>query len=325
MRPVFAFTDDPISHNSFDSAWDDLVSLNTRSRPFQSSWWCKSWCQSIAESVGCTPFVAKAHHDGTQVACALALREKNGRVIANALGADWCDYYDAVGPDCPEATALLARLLEALARRYIIDLADIPPDGLLLRAASLLNIPTEKNTPCYIINLADSEWVDRVTSRRSRENNRRRLKRAGEVRVVNYGSASQIREHLPELISMHRAAWDGNPDTFAPFSEKMTRDLFHSMGEEGSAVGQIILSSLELDGSPLAMYFGLRSRDWYGVYRTAFNAAYKRFSPGHLLLSQLIQESARNGYAEFDLMRGAHPYKEEYASEVRWNHRLVLS
>jgi CelD/BcsL family acetyltransferase involved in cellulose biosynthesis len=325
MSPAFAFTTGRLALRVFDEDWDDLASRNPNFKPFQSSWWCKSWCQNVAETAGFTPVVAKAIDGGLEVGCAFAVCEREGRVTANSLGVGWCDYYDAVGPDCSEAVTLLARLLEKLASWHVIDLTDVFPNGLITRAASLLAVEPERSTPCYVIDTTDMWWVDKITSRRSHAIRRRRLERLGEVRMVNYTSADAIRERLPEFISIHRAAWDHNPDTFAPFGDGVTDRMFYSMADSGGAVGQVVLSSLQLDGRPLAMYFGLKSPSWYGSYRITYDVTRKKYSPGHLLLAQMIQDFAQDGCTEFDLMRGAHPYKLDYASQVRWNHRVTLS
>jgi CelD/BcsL family acetyltransferase involved in cellulose biosynthesis len=133
-----------------------------------------------------------------------------------------------------------------------------------------------------------------------------------------------INRLLPTFIEMHREQWRETPSVFAPFGGGVADDAFYAMVEEGGSRRAVILSSLNVDGEPIAMYFGFNRRCWYGAYRTTYRASAGRYSPGHLLLHGMIYDFRQFGLDELDLMRGDHAYKFDYASAVKFNVSLRL-
>jgi CelD/BcsL family acetyltransferase involved in cellulose biosynthesis len=60
------------------------------------------------------------------------------------------------------------------------------------------------------------------------------------------------------------------------------------------------------------------------AYLSGLDPAWARFSPGSVLLLQLVEDAVAEGLLELDLLRGREPYKYRLGAEDRFNWRLSL-
>ena len=81
--------------------------------------------------------------------------------------------------------------------------------------------------------------------------------------------------------------------------------------------GEVQVSSLDLNGRPVAVHFGFVSQERYFYYMPSFDAAFSNYSPGRLLLMDLVRNSFDSGLREFDFMAGADPYKYDWTKDQR--------
>jgi CelD/BcsL family acetyltransferase involved in cellulose biosynthesis len=316
---TFRIVEGLAAERSFDAAWDQLATASDCYRPFQSAWWCRSWSKVVAGKEGYVPMIAYAAVGGVEVACGFAVAQESGRPVARALGVGWIDYYDAVGARSEDSVSSAGFLLERAAREWSLRLEDVVDDGLLCRAARLIGAQIGRSTATYVVDLYDRERLLACTLRRSHAISERRLGRLGSLRYRNYSTAEAMRGQLREFIRLHKESWSGRAETFAPFGDGVADDMFREMVDNGATRGEVVISSLECNGQPMAMYFGLQSGYWYGSYRITYDRGVGRYSPGRLLLNRMLRERADNGYREFDFLRGDHSYKMEYEPDVRYN------
>ena len=79
------------------------------------------------------------------------------------------------------------------------------------------------------------------------------------------------------------------------------------------------LSALLLDNAVISAHIGYIGRDNFYYILPAYDAAYARYRPGHLLLRELVDRSAQQGNETFDFGVGDEAYKQTWA-----NRRLPL-
>jgi CelD/BcsL family acetyltransferase involved in cellulose biosynthesis len=75
-----------------------------------------------------------------------------------------------------------------------------------------------------------------------------------------------------------------------------------------------LLSTLRAAGELVAVHFGLLGRDRLAWWFPAYNQKFASYSPGLILLLDLISEAAARGVAFVDLGRGEHHYKLRVAT-----------
>jgi CelD/BcsL family acetyltransferase involved in cellulose biosynthesis len=312
---------------TLDDAWDRLAAANPSATVFQTAPWYRAWLSAAAAAEGATPLVvAVAGGSGTRAA--VALQRERGSAVLRPLSAPWADYHDAVGdPNDDASLRALADGLTGLVREgFSLALDDVVADGLLARACVELG-EALPSTPVAAVDLTDGEHVTRVVARKEYVVKWRRLHRLGPVRCVHHTEQPAIRARFPAFVALHRAQWQGRVDAVAPFDGGVVDAAFSAMVEQLTPRHALMLTELLLGDRAIAMYLGFVHAGRYLAYRTAYDAAYRRLSPGHLMLARMILDFRAAGLRELDLMRGAYGYKDEYANRagrnVRWHVRAA--
>ena len=144
----------------------------------------------------------------------------------------------------------------------------------------------------------------------------RRLEQQGELSFRECGTIEEVSQLLDRFSvqKSQRYTSTGAKDILrggGPVA--FFKDVANSLWERG----QVHVSSLNLGDRPLAVHFGFVSSDRYFYYMPSFDADFSGFSPGRLLLTQLVENSFSNGLSEFDFMAGADAYKYDWTSTER--------
>jgi hypothetical protein len=89
--------------------------------------------------------------------------------------------------------------------------------------------------------------------------------------------------------------------------------------------GLLRVSSLSAGETLLAVHFGLEHDGKLYWWVPTYDPAYQRFSPGRLLLEELLRASFAAGHREFDFLIGDETYKWHYATHNRLIGELGLA
>ena len=79
----------------------------------------------------------------------------------------------------------------------------------------------------------------------------------------------------------------------------------------------VVMSSLSAGSTLLAAHFGSLTDERLTWWVPAYDPAYSKYSPGRLMLEELIRESHRRSQLEFDFLIGDEAYKFNYATHNR--------
>lgn len=152
----------------------------------------------------------------------------------------------------------------------------------------------------------------------------RRLEKQGDVtfRLFSGDETAAALQALPGLLEAHRRRW---PLAYrAPgFHEQLVQQALPS--------GQLHLSLLTLDDTPLSWHLGFSDASRYYWYMPAYDPAYAAYSPGKLHLFCCMQDALARGLAVFDMLKGNEPYKHAWTRQadilygLDWNPRAAVS
>ncbi|GIE95217.1 GNAT family N-acetyltransferase [Paractinoplanes rishiriensis] len=305
----------------FDADWDALARQNPHATAFQSAAWHLAWTGSVAAAEGKTPVVIRFLVDGKPAAAiALQYGDRDGVPVVSPLTSPWADYHDAVGMLAAEPVRhLVPQAVAAVARAHggRVELTEVIRGGLLDQVLPA-QLVRHRGTPVFGIDLTCAEHLRRVAETKEHVVKERRLARIGEVTCRHFTAADEIESRFDGLVGLHRRQWEGRSNAVAPFDNDVERG-FRALIRHMAPAGQIVLTEFRVGGSLLASYFGLRWKHWYGAYRTAYDATFRRYSPGHLMLRAMIRDFADTGVTILDLTRGSYPYKEGYANRAGHN------
>ncbi|MEW4467970.1 GNAT family N-acetyltransferase [Parasphingorhabdus sp. JC815] len=131
---------------------------------------------------------------------------------------------------------------------------------------------------------AESYYTANVRSKKRKELRRqaKRLGEMGEVRFSCHRDDTGLNDWIDDFLTLERAGWKGQQGSALDCSDD-TRSFFGEALTGAAHYGQLERHDLRLDGKPLAMLVNFRSPPGSFSFKTAFDDAYSRFSPGVLL------------------------------------------
>ncbi len=152
------------------------------------------------------------------------------------------------------------------------------------------------------------------SSRRTFRNQEYRLQRMGVTRrIVEDPLAARVLERIMRL-----QAQNGRERLLLRFGE-----WFRSLACELAPTGQLFVALLERGDELIAYQIGFRCGKKLWDYTKGFNPRYAGWSPGTMLVPIVMDYGFRNGYEEYDFLRGEEAYKYRFANEYHQNVRLI--
>jgi CelD/BcsL family acetyltransferase involved in cellulose biosynthesis len=284
--------------------------------PFATWEWATSWCRHL---LGGRPLhlIACRRPDG-RLAGILPLYESGRRPLRllRFLGSGPADRQ---GPICLAADrgAVARALRRALTDRLRCDvlLAERLPGE--CGWSAFLPGRTVRREASPVLRIEGRSWDELLAARSAnfRQQVRARERRLSRGFTLSYRLAEDpelVAGDLATLIDLHEARWSGGgSDAFAG-----ARRGFHvELATRALRRGWLRLWFLELDGEPVAAWYGFRygGADWF--YQAGRDPRRERLSAGFVLMAHTVREAARDGMRAYHLLRGDEHYKARFARE----------
>ena len=315
--------------------WDELLGRSGTPGPFMTWAWHRAWTEG-------------AEADAVESARALVLRSAAGelealfpfrvyrtqfrRVPVNVLG--W-----AIGDvGCPDHLELPASP-DADLGALVGALEDVPWDVIVLSnvADGASNIDRfaaacgrrrwkTRRTPlwhCPYLHLPVS-WDDYLSClsanrRQTIQRKERKLCREHQVAFSDYG-ASRLDEGWRHLRRLHGLRWGGAGAFRAPGLERLHKGFASALAGRG----QLWLTTLDVDGAPVAAWYGFSFADTVYFYQGGWDPHWEHYSVGTILMGVMIRRAIERRYRVFDFLRGAEPYKMAWTFTARTCYELLV-
>ncbi|MDZ7600911.1 MAG: GNAT family N-acetyltransferase [Hoeflea sp.] len=233
--------------------------------------------------------------------------EKPGFSVGASIIRAWANTFGPLGTpllDREDAAETLDNMLEALGRPQsglpgILVLPDMRLNGpvaALIRAVAAgrslsVAITDELDRPFLESTLDGDEYLARSVSRHHRHEMRRQWRRLSEHGELTYMVARQpeeIRYHLEEFLTLEDSGWKGRRKSAMVadrYRAAFAREAINGLAETDS----VRIHSLALNGEAIAsmIVFVASGEAW--TWKTAYDEAYARYSPGKLLVDRLTE------------------------------------
>ncbi|HEX8135662.1 MAG TPA: GNAT family N-acetyltransferase, partial [Actinomycetes bacterium] len=238
------------------------------------------------------------------------------------------DHLDVLGPGRQRLAAARAMLayLAVTPDWDALDLDGLDPAGALARAtAGALRPPRFLHRPAEpvaapFVDLRAKDDAELFPSRNLRHQVRRGLRAAersgGGLETVR--DPQRVGRLMEELMALHNARFGAASAVFAT----PERRRFHLLASgRMAAAGMAQVVRLTAEGRTAALLYALLlpGRVFYYAMGMAGEVG---LSPGRTVLGQAILAAADEGFSEFDLLRGDHPFKLRFASGIREDLRI---
>jgi len=299
-----------IAAPSFIAEWEQLVARASEPNPFFEPWFLlpsleqwgapgrvriKAWFHE-GRLAGLLPVVRSADYYGHRLPHAASW------VHANAF----CGVpLVAAGLEEPFWRALLAHFDQFPARALLLHLPKLPADGpvdaalgRVLAASRRAHYRAAEERRALLAGaLTAAAYLEAAISAKKRKELRRQHKRLAEQGVLSFerreGEAG-LAEWIAEFLALEASGWKGKAGS-ALASAPETRALFTKALAGAAAAGRLERLALRLDGRAIAMLVNFITPPGAYSFKTAFDEAFARFSPGVLLQLENLALLEREG------------------------------
>ncbi len=160
--------------------------------------------------------------------------------------------------------------------------------------------------------------------KKQRHEIRRKMRRAAgseaQVRWYILGDPAALNEHIDSFI--HLMELDHEK---AAFLTPLMRENFRATIRCAFEKNCLLLAFLEIDGKKAAAYLAFDYLNQLWVYNSGMDNSFMEYSPGWVLLGELLKWANENGRTHFDFMRGDEDYKFRFGAKKRDVMRLTVT
>lgn len=293
---------------------------------FQCSDLLEVWRNTIGAASNIDTLFAVVEDDARPVLLLpLGIKRRHNIRILTFLDGDVCDYNGPVV--FPSEVEWDARTIGAVwkALQRALPPADIAmfeklPEDICGVPNPMLELGSAPYTPSGYVMTLKGTWEDFAARRLpNRQDSRRQRRKLAEIGRVAFSIAETGPERNDMLAAMIRQKTRRfrETETFNRFDQRGYRDYFVEVTESLASRASLHLSALSVDGNIVATHWGIvANRRFYFLMPTYEGGQWSRYSPGRLLMENLIEWSFANGIEVFDFGIGDEPYKMKLHDRV---------
>ena len=298
-------------------AWDELAG-RLGAPPFLRPGWIAAWWRAFGRGA---LEIRALERDG-RLAGVLPLVRRRGALRA-AMNCH-TPQFGLLAEDPGAASALARSLFAGGPRRVsIASLAAADPGlGTCRRAAEeagyRLLVRRLQRSP-YLEVDGDWEGYESGLSRNlaiDLRRSRRRLEALGELSFEAADGRERLEELLREAFAVEASGWKGRRGT-AIRSRADTRRFYTEIARWAAGEGALRLFFLRLDRRAIAMYYALETAGVRHLLKGGYDPAWRRFSPGKLLMREVLAHGFATGVSRIELHGSAEAYKLRWARAVQ--------
>ena len=311
-----------------ESIWRSLEDITQFSTPYQRFDFLSAWQRQVGAREGHRPFIVTAHDCERRplLLLPLTLSHEHGVRTASFMGGKHATFnmalWDRKFAVAASATDLdaLTSAIRARSEADVLALGQQPltwrgapnPMALLPHQASANDCPLMKIVP-------EEPPTVRISSsfRRRLKGKERKLQALAGYRSHVATSDAEIKRLLDWffIIKPQRMAEQKLPNVFAdPGVEEFVRDACMAQLADGGRA--IDIHALECDDEPIAIFAGVNDGHRFSMmFNTYTLSANSKYSPGLILMRDIVDHYAERGYRALDLGIGSDDYKRLFCKD----------
>jgi CelD/BcsL family acetyltransferase involved in cellulose biosynthesis len=293
-------------------AWDALAD-RCAADPFVRAGWISAWRASFGRGPGET-LVAS---DGGRLTGVLPLVASMG--VTGSPTNDHTPAFSLLAED----DAALVELAEALVARApamvsiaFLDRAD--PAVAVLTEVAMGAGYTVAIRPIHaspVLVLDDLAAWRAARPRRAAADLRRRRRRLAECGRTSFSPAGDAHA-LEDVLELERLGWKAARGTEI-LGDPRLGAFYRRVARWAEACGMLRVATLRLDERPIAGILALEAAGTLHLLKAGYDPDFARYSPGQLLLEDVLHGAFESGLQVVELHGADEPYKRMWTSSVR--------
>ena len=318
------------------AAWEQLRERSRAASPFAGWAWHRAWADSASEEElqASTGIVVRDARGRSAALLPVAVgtvtfRRRPVAGLSWAIGDIGCpDHLDVLADPSAELDDVVRALLSLPWEVAILsNLAPAAPNvarlaAALTRAGCAVRWNAGSRCPYLALPGTWDEYLSSLSANRRQTLRRRErnLERDHGVKLTDYGPEN-LADGWRHLVELHERRWaTGGGGTF---SDPRVERLHRTFAAELSRQGRLWLTTLDLDGTPAAAWYGFADRDTVYFYQSGRDPRWEEKSVGVALMVKMIRRAIERGYRRFDFLRGDEAYKREWTAAESVTQELV--
>jgi len=285
---------------------------------FNSFYWCKSWCNTygLTSSINLKIIVIYSGNDPVSI-FPLCIRNSGFRSILEFIGEPFNDYNaPLINTDRIKVDHLIEFLFNTIIPtiKYDLLLFSKQTNWLPKNYYSYFSSVQQNNTGGSI--LISEDWKDFYENRfnrKSRYKNRRLLNNLRKNGDIKFESEKHfgLEDTLNILIKYKSESYKRlNVTDFFKFNKNAIN--YFEFIKALDAYGYVDIKCLLSNDEIIAVHCGFVYKNYYYYIMPSYDFSYKQFSPGKILLNNLIECAFNDSLDRFDFTIGDEPYKKEW-------------
>ena len=324
--------------------WNVLLKKNIFGNNIFLTWeWLSTWWKYFGE--GRKLLLLVVEDEGEVVAIAPFMLSKYKLPIMGTfkkvefVGVRHSDYNNFIvlkkDKDC--LRLIVDYLLDNFADWDWIELKEIPEinanagslETLFSNVSSKLKLSSRVCNICPYIPLPNSfDILVKRLSKNMRQNlNKylRRIKAKHRIEFKRYDEAGfSVNEAMRTFITLHEARWAMEKEPGAFRDNPCFRDFHMEIVRTFANKGWLGLYFLMADDEPISAQYTFEYNLKIYYYLSGFDPRYSQYSVGNLTIMFLLERGIKNGFQEYDMLRGDEFYKKLWTSKYRRNFEFRL-
>ncbi|MCO6430326.1 MAG: GNAT family N-acetyltransferase [Deltaproteobacteria bacterium] len=318
--------------------WQTFSYSAAHRQPFFQPYWFKNFAEAFEPDATIALLEAKAD---TRLIAILPLVESErflrkipARVLRSLSGIHSCRFDLVSGEENREvAIERCWQTLKDDGLWEVIEALDVPKGGAfeeMLRSAArdgypvgiwptrkspFLPIPADPGNPFANCPAEYEGTRSRLKAKR------RKLHKQGALTVDII--ADECQQAVDQFFTLEASGWKGRKGSAIKGNTVLER-FYRGVAESAARSGNLRMYRMTLNDEPIAMQFGLLMDDHYYIPKIAYSERHGKFSPGLLLMEDVITDLSQRGIKELDFLGPRMEWKCVWTSHVREHANLYI-
>lgn len=317
------FGDVPLTPNH----WNAMSRRNSTNTIFQTHEWSNAWWGVFGENHRCHFLTI---NDGDRITGLAPLMSRSDtlrdwRFLADS-NSDYCDFsIDG------NRYAVLDTLMRYFAREFrdwnSLTFRNIPEQSTTIASLETLceryGLSIQMSGPIAAPEIAFGECRDGYKLKYSIRRHCNRLERIGKIEFRIIREESDLPGALDTLYRQHISRYRDKGEC-SLFENALCRVFYEDLARALINTGWLHFSQLLLDGNVIATHFGFEYDGVLTWYKPTFDLAYRHYSPGTVLIKNLIEYAENNHLKTLDFTIGDEDFKNRFSNATTYNRNVVI-
>ena len=308
--------------------WNHILEINQNTNPFIEFDWIVNWWIYVGKEKP-VEIIAVENNDEMIGFFPFQFTNKWKATVVEFMGRDEANYMDVIVYD-KNRKATIAFVLDQLIAaipNVIFNLHGLisssKTTNILFAYLKNRQYPTtvfSVVTPYINMESIDvNDYLKPKTKLHGLDRREKRLRLLGEVKI-----ATTDPSEMDSVFALHDKHWKQKHDT-SKFTNQAHKKFYQSLLSVKGGPLEVKVDALFLNSQMLAFTYGITCRGRYVSYILGHDDDYKLYSPGRILLKELIGNSKNQKVKILDMSIGYEPYKLDWNTGLDTTNNLLFS